>query len=170
MESHAIVISDTEGRIQHWNKGAERLFGYAAAEATGQSLDLTVPRAYRERHWQAFRTAMRTGECRLDRAATNLPVMCKDGTVRLFPARFVFLWDARNYCFGGGWCPAHRTTQSTAGVCHSPAQHLAHRQSSVPEHRFVCHPWSGHGDATRRKGARSARRSTARLTAPVKFA
>jgi PAS domain S-box-containing protein len=100
MESHAIVISDTEGLIRHWNKGAERLFGYSAAEASGQSLDLIVPREYRERHWQAFQTAMRTGESRLDRAATNLPVMCKGGTMRVFPARFVFLRDARNQVVG----------------------------------------------------------------------
>jgi PAS domain S-box-containing protein len=100
MDSHAIVTADIEGLIQHWNKGAEQLFGYSAAEASGQSLDLIVPHAYRERHWQAFRTAMSTGECRLDRAATNLPVTCKGGTVHVFPGRFVFLWDARNQVVG----------------------------------------------------------------------
>ena len=97
---HAIVMSDTEGFIRHWNGGAERLFGYSAAEAEGQSLDLIVPREYRERHWEGFRNAMRTGKCKLDRAATNLPVLCKDGTVQAFPARFVFLQDARNQVAG----------------------------------------------------------------------
>jgi PAS domain S-box-containing protein len=74
---HAIVMSDTEGFIRHWNDGAERLFGYSAAEVEGQSLDLIVPGEYCERHWAGFRHAMRTGECKLDRAATNLPVKCK---------------------------------------------------------------------------------------------
>jgi PAS domain S-box-containing protein len=97
---HAIVVSDTEGFIRYWNGGAERLFGYSAAEAEGQSLDLLVPWEYRERHWAGFRQAMRTGKCKLDRAATNLPVKCKDGTVRVFPARFVFLQDARHQVVG----------------------------------------------------------------------
>jgi PAS domain S-box-containing protein len=97
---HAIVMSDTEGFIRYWNGGAERLFGYSAVEAEGQSLDLIVPWEYRERHWAGFRQAMRTGACKLDRAATNLPVMCKDGTVRVCPARFVFLQDARNQVIG----------------------------------------------------------------------
>ena len=88
---HAIVLSDTEGLIRYWNDGAERFFGYSAAEAEGQSLDLIVPREYRERHWAGFCNVIRTGECKLGRAATNLPVMCNDGTVRVFPARFVFL-------------------------------------------------------------------------------
>jgi hypothetical protein len=54
-----------------------------------------VPPDYRDRHWAGFRKAMATAECKSDGAATNLPVTCKDGTVRAFPARFVFLRDAR---------------------------------------------------------------------------
>lgn len=97
---HAIVLSDREGLIQHWNEGAEQLFGYPAAEALGKSLDLIVPPEYRQRHWDGFRRAMSTGQCRVDRATTNLPVLCRDGAVRPFPARFVFLEDARNVVVG----------------------------------------------------------------------
>jgi PAS domain S-box-containing protein len=97
---HAIVLSDTEGLIRYWNDGAERLFGYSTAEPGGQSLDLIVPWEYRERHWEGFRKATRTRECKLDRATTNLTVVRKDGTVRVFPARFVFLQDARNQVVG----------------------------------------------------------------------
>jgi PAS domain S-box-containing protein len=39
----AIVYADTTGAIRFWNAGAERIFGYAAGEATGQSLDLIIP-------------------------------------------------------------------------------------------------------------------------------
>src|SRR5215475_11575487 len=86
-----LVLSDTAGRIRYGNDGAGRLFGYAAVEAEGQSLDLIVPREYCERHWAGFRKTTRTSECKLDRAAINLPLMGKDGTVRVFPALFVFL-------------------------------------------------------------------------------
>jgi PAS domain S-box-containing protein len=93
---HAIVMSDAEGRIRHWSAGAEKLFGHDAEEALGRSLDLIVPPDFREKHWAGFRRAMSTGVCNADRSATNLPVLCKDGVVRAFPARFVFLLDARD--------------------------------------------------------------------------
>lgn len=91
----AVVLADTAGNITGWDAGAERMFGHAASDAVGQRLDLIVPPTYREAHWVGFRRAMADGECRLDGAATNLPVLCADGAVRLFPGRFVFLVDAR---------------------------------------------------------------------------
>jgi len=39
----AIVASDRDGIIQFWNPGAERIFGYGAAQAIGRSLDLMIP-------------------------------------------------------------------------------------------------------------------------------
>ena len=39
----AIVSKDLEGIIMNWNKGAERIFGYAAEEAIGQHITLIVP-------------------------------------------------------------------------------------------------------------------------------
>ncbi len=39
----AVSSIDLEARVRHWNPGAERLFGYSAAEAVGRSLyELTV--------------------------------------------------------------------------------------------------------------------------------
>jgi two-component system, chemotaxis family, CheB/CheR fusion protein len=39
----AIVALDLHGKLTHWNGGAERLYGYSAAEAVGQPIDLIVP-------------------------------------------------------------------------------------------------------------------------------
>ncbi len=64
--------------------------------AIGCSLDLIVPPDLRAAHWSGFHRAMSTGTCRLDRAATNLPVLHADGSVRVLPARFVFLTDSRD--------------------------------------------------------------------------
>lgn len=100
MAAHAIVMASPDGVIQHWDAGAEQLFGYSAEEALGESLDLIVPAEYRERHWTGFRKAVATGVCKLDRAATNLPIRCKDGTIQVFPGRFVFLQSARNEVVG----------------------------------------------------------------------
>ena len=39
----AIISKNLDGIITSWNTGAERLFGYAAAEAVGQSIGLIIP-------------------------------------------------------------------------------------------------------------------------------
>ena len=39
----AIVAKNLDGIIVHWNKAAERIFGYAAEEAIGQHITLIVP-------------------------------------------------------------------------------------------------------------------------------
>ena len=39
----AIVTKSLDGTITGWNPAAERLFGYTAAEAVGQHIDLIVP-------------------------------------------------------------------------------------------------------------------------------
>ena len=62
--SDAIVATDRDGIIRHWNKGAERIFGHTAAEAVGQSLDLIVPALLRARHWEGYRHVMQTGQSR----------------------------------------------------------------------------------------------------------
>jgi PAS domain S-box-containing protein len=63
-EGDAIIAADARGVIRFWNRGAERIFGYAAAEATGQSLDLIIPENLRKRHWEGFDQVMRTGKSR----------------------------------------------------------------------------------------------------------
>ncbi|MCU1301678.1 MAG: hypothetical protein JWQ87_1962 [Candidatus Sulfotelmatobacter sp.] len=45
----AIVSKSLNGVITSWNKGAERMFGYAAEEAVGQNITLIIPP---ERHYE----------------------------------------------------------------------------------------------------------------------
>ena len=42
----AIIAKDLEGTILSWNGGAERMYGYSAAEAIGRPIDLIVPEPF----------------------------------------------------------------------------------------------------------------------------
>ncbi|MET0987251.1 MAG: PAS domain S-box protein [Steroidobacteraceae bacterium] len=43
ISTDAIIEKTLDGRIVSWSKGAERMYGYTAAEAVGQSITLIVP-------------------------------------------------------------------------------------------------------------------------------
>lgn len=75
----AILFADREGVIRLWNAGAERVFGYAAPEAIGQSLDLIIPERLRERHWEGYRRVMKTGETAYGARLLAVPGQHKDG-------------------------------------------------------------------------------------------
>jgi PAS domain S-box-containing protein len=51
----AIIVVDDEQRIVRFNEGAERVFGYAAEEVVGQTLDLLLPERYRTTHQRHVR-------------------------------------------------------------------------------------------------------------------
>ncbi len=76
----AIVVAGADGKIQLWNPGAERMFGFTETEALGESLDLIVPEKYRERHWVGFREVMQTGQTHYGDQVLRVPAMKKDGS------------------------------------------------------------------------------------------
>lgn len=76
----AILIADRDGVILFWNSGAERIFGYTATEAVGQSLDLIIPGNLRKRHWEGYRRVMAAGETKYHTGLLSSPGASKDGT------------------------------------------------------------------------------------------
>ncbi|MEU4093370.1 PAS domain S-box protein [Streptomyces sp. NPDC026673] len=56
-----VVIIDREGLIRYWNHGAERIFGFSAAEVDGRSLDVIIPERHQQRHWDGFEKSMASG-------------------------------------------------------------------------------------------------------------
>ena len=50
----AIVAVDKDGKIVFWNNAAERMFGYAAADALGRSITLIIPTNRSGGHEQAY--------------------------------------------------------------------------------------------------------------------
>jgi PAS domain S-box-containing protein len=75
----AIVACDPDGVIALWNGGAERLFGYPAAEALGRSLDLIIPEKQRSRHWAGYDKAMATGATKYGDTLLKVPATHRDG-------------------------------------------------------------------------------------------
>lgn len=77
----AIVYADAAGVIRFWNAGAARVFGFDAAEAIGQSLDIIIPANLRQRHWDGYNATMQTGRTRYGAGdLLAVPALRKDGT------------------------------------------------------------------------------------------
>ena len=75
----AIMFADREGIIRLWNFGAERIFGFSAAQAIGQSLDLIIPEKLRQRHWDGYNKTMDTGETRYGTEMLSVPALHQNG-------------------------------------------------------------------------------------------
>ena len=60
----ALIFADRDGTIKLWNARAESIFGYAASEVIGKSLDLIIPEDLRAAHWRGFNQAIRLGHAK----------------------------------------------------------------------------------------------------------
>jgi PAS domain S-box-containing protein len=79
-KSDAIVAADEKGVIVFWNPGAERIFGYASADAVGRSLDIIIPTRLQKRHWDGYHRVMKTGQTRYGHGdILAVPAIKKDG-------------------------------------------------------------------------------------------
>jgi PAS domain S-box-containing protein len=75
----AIISADGAGIIRSWNRAAEQIFGYPAAEAVGQRLELIIPERFREAHAQGIRRVAGGGESRVIGQTVELAALRKDG-------------------------------------------------------------------------------------------
>jgi PAS domain S-box-containing protein len=75
----AIIFADREGIIRLWSPGAERIFGFSAAEALGRSLDLIIPEKLCDRHWEGYWRVMATGQTAYAGRMLAVPALRADG-------------------------------------------------------------------------------------------
>lgn len=76
----AVIFSDRDGTIRIWNRGAELVFGYSAAEALGRSLDLIIPERLRAVHWEGFRRAVDAGRTKYAGKVMTTRAVHKNGS------------------------------------------------------------------------------------------
>ncbi|MDD5301819.1 MAG: PAS domain S-box protein [Elusimicrobia bacterium] len=73
----AVIVRDLKDRITAWNKGAQKMYGYAEAQALGMDFRRLVPGSARTRTRDLLRLAAR----RKNIPPTNLCRLAKDGRV-----------------------------------------------------------------------------------------
>jgi PAS domain S-box-containing protein len=97
----AIVTMDHTGLIVGWNRGAERIFGYAAEAILDQPLTRLMPERYRDAHSFGKDRTNQADAPNIRGDATELRGLRKDGSE--FPAEIsLSKWDAHDTWFVTG--------------------------------------------------------------------
>lgn len=77
----AIVRVHRSGIIESWDDNAVQMFGFAAEEAIGKSLDLIIPEKLRERHWKGWSYVVEQGVTGFNSDRTlTVPALRRNGS------------------------------------------------------------------------------------------
>jgi len=85
--SEAIKSYSLDGRILSWNPGAERLFGFSALEAVGQSIEILVPPDRREEARGKLEAVRHGGHVRLETVRRRKDGSLVDVAISASPVR-----------------------------------------------------------------------------------
>ncbi|MBF0445186.1 MAG: response regulator [Magnetococcales bacterium] len=87
----AMISVDSNGAINFWNKGAQRVFGYGEAEIIGHSIKMLVPKELQRDFEDAFSQAVLTGQLRFPEQNIESIALNKSGET--FPVAIsVAIW------------------------------------------------------------------------------
>ncbi len=99
--SDAIVSADERGHVVYFNKAAERMFGYGAAEVLDRPLTLLMPERYRDAHRAGIERYLATSEAKVVGQSVELAGLRKGGEE--FPVELsLSSWTAGGAVFFAG--------------------------------------------------------------------
>ena len=75
-----IIVIDAKGRIEAFNRGAERLFGYRALDVIGHNVNVLMPSPYQEEHDAYLSRYLETGVPHIIGKGREVTGLRKDGT------------------------------------------------------------------------------------------
>jgi PAS domain S-box-containing protein len=96
----AIIVADREGIIRVWNAAAERIFGYDAAAALGQDLNIIIPESLREAHWEGYARALAAGDTKYRGQALPTKATRHDGMIIYVELSFAIVRGADGAVIG----------------------------------------------------------------------
>jgi len=97
----AIVSADARGNITYFNRSAELIFGYSAAEVLGRPLTLLMPERFHDAHRRGLERFLSTGEPRVIGKRVEMAGRRKDGSE--FPVELALAsWRASGGIFFTG--------------------------------------------------------------------
>jgi PAS domain S-box-containing protein len=112
----AVIFAGCDGAIRLWNHGAENVFGYAATEVLGSSLDVIIPERFRRAHWDGFRKAIDTGQTKYKNKVLTTRSVHKDGSTLYVDLSFGLVKAENGNVVGvlavGRDCTARHRTES----------------------------------------------------------
>jgi PAS domain S-box-containing protein len=76
-----IIVIDTQGRLEAFNRGAERLFGYPASEVLGRNITMLMPSPYHEEHDSYLQRYLTTGQAKIIGRGREVQGRRRDGSV-----------------------------------------------------------------------------------------
>jgi PAS domain S-box-containing protein len=96
-----IILIDITGRIQSFNRAAERLFGYTAHEVQGRTVGILMPSPQREEHEKYIERYLQTGVSKVIGAGREMIGRRKDDST--FPIHLTVseIWLADRRMFAG---------------------------------------------------------------------
>ena len=75
-----VIVIDTLGRIEAFNRGAERLFGHSERDVLGRNVSVLMPSPHREEHDTYVASYLTTGKAKIIGLGREVQALHSDGT------------------------------------------------------------------------------------------